>query len=458
MPTYLFTVENPPVFKGVKVPRHDTNCTYPTTQARKDCRCPKWFYISPGRLRISAHTDSWSEAESRAADWVRHHDPRIEPKTGAKLPITAKPIIEAFDDFIADKTNSGLKRPTISKIRTIRDQLETWLGEWNKKNSKEPLTYIHELELEPLKKFFYGVNAELSGTTKSKRRGYLRQLYDHCLQHGWKEVTGETVPKGEKQIPKDNPANFLKASGKPAKAADKRPLSDELYAALLAACDHYERSIKSPNKKQTANVGKRAKLVWKLMYNTGFAITDAVTAQRSRLLKRRDGTYAFNVNRKKTGKEVYLKLDQEFAKELMNVPPSPDAHPDYFFWSGEGDYDNAADSLWRLFPRLLKLVKPEIIKESMGCDADGEVIMPTPHCLRYNFAENLFLEGATIAEVARFIGDTQEVVEKHYWKMSKKVQDRLDHLMDAVNKTRRTVEVIIPKSELVIASSHAAQA
>ena len=77
--------------------------------------------------------------------------------------------------------------------------------------------------------------------------------------------------------------------------------------------------------------------------------------------------------------------------------------------------------------------------------------MPTPHCLRYNFAENLFLEGASIAEVARLLGDTQEVVEKHYWKMSEKVQQRLDNLMDSVHANRRIVD--IPASELIAPDS-----
>ena len=443
---YLFTLENPPTWEIV-IPRHHTNCDYPTTQQRTDCRCPKYMYISPGRHRISAHTDSWGEAETRAKNWCREHDPAIKSRVAE--PITPKPIIEAFKDFITDKKASGLKRGTISKVQTICDQMEAWLAKWNAEHKEdEQLVYIHQLELEPLKDFFQTSTDGLSGKTKSKRRGYLRKMFDHALQHGWKANTGETVPDGKHSIPKSNPANFLKASGKSSKAQLKGPLTDELYAAVLAACDVYQANITAFRNDHVAHVGTRAKTLWKLMYITGFAITDAVTAKRSRLKQQRDGSWAFNVARKKTQKEVFVPITRQFAMELKNVPPGPFPHPEYFFWSGRGEYDNAADTSWKLWPELLKLVEPAIIERSMGFDDEGQVIKPTPHCLRYNFAENWFLAGATIAEVARMLGDTQKVVEEHYWKMSKKVQDRINELAAKVNAVQ------LPPPSLTIEEVH----
>ncbi len=117
---YQFTASNPPTFSGVIVRKQFiSNCQYPLTGTRKRLQVPKVDLRYSGSRANSQNTISWSEAEQRGYAWVREHDPRIEH---AKK-ITPKPIDEAFEDYLKTKEGSGLKRPTLSKIRTIRKQL-----------------------------------------------------------------------------------------------------------------------------------------------------------------------------------------------------------------------------------------------------------------------------------------------------------------------------------------------
>jgi hypothetical protein len=71
--------------------------------------------------------------------------------------------------------------------------------------------------------------------------------------------------------------------------------------------------------------------------------------------------------RTKTGNPVTVLLPPKIADELRNVPPGPDAHPDYFFWSGKGRRNKAA-STWQKAMRRMWLsqlpVMPTIHPES----------------------------------------------------------------------------------------------
>ena len=168
------------------------------------------------------------------------------------------------------------------------------------------------------------------------------------------------------------------------------------------------------------------------MHKTGFAITDAITARRDRL-KLAKNLFFFDVNRKKTANPVYVEISPKFAQLLTNVATMSDTHPDYFFWSGNGDYANAADSLrQKTFVRMRKLLDEKMVREDMGVDEYGEPMWPTFHNFRYTFVENLFLKGATYPEVTTLLGDTPEVVRKHYYKFSPRLQEKANQ---AVRRT-----------------------
>jgi integrase/recombinase XerD len=103
-------------------------------------------------------------------------------------------------------------------------------------------------------------------------------------------------------------------------------------------------------------------------------------------------------------------LPLNIADELRKVPPGPDAHPDYFFWSGKGRRNKAASSWQKTMRRMWPLVKPAFDLE----DREGRRIQAKSHMFRNTFAVELLKKGVSLEHVAMLLADSQEIVRDHY--------------------------------------------
>lgn len=54
---------------------------------------------------------------------------------------------------------------------------------------------------------------------------------------------------------------------------------------------------------------------------------------------------------------------------------------------------------------------------------------PTPHRFRHTFVRILLEKGVSVADVAELIGDTEEIVRKHYSRWIASRQDRLTRIL-----------------------------
>jgi hypothetical protein len=86
-------------------------------------------------------------------------------------------------------------------------------------------------------------------------------------------------------------------------------------------------------------------------------------------------TIAWSLYRTKTGNAVTVLLPPHVAQQLRNVPPGLDAHPDYFFWSGNGQRNKAASTWQKALRRLWTLVTPPLDLR----DRRGKRIRPKSH-------------------------------------------------------------------------------
>ncbi len=77
------------------------------------------------------------------------------------------------------------------------------------------------------------------------------------------------------------------------------------------------------------------------MRSAGLSILDTTVLARTRLAAD-DGLELY---RQKTGEPVYLPLEPELANELRGLAAIPEGDPRYFFWSGHGGPEHAAN-LW----------------------------------------------------------------------------------------------------------------
>jgi len=107
--------------------RHYPPCLEPSPYFR-DCFCPKWIsgtVPDRPRIRISAHTRSWAQAERRA----RYLEIEIEdrPVRAVLRPPTIRLAITAF---LADQRARHLQAATIAKSeRFLERQLLPWCRE-----------------------------------------------------------------------------------------------------------------------------------------------------------------------------------------------------------------------------------------------------------------------------------------------------------------------------------------
>ena len=434
----------------IVVPIHRDGCKFPVTEKERDCRCPKYFYVTPGRLRISAKTDAWEVAMRRARRWEDDHDPaNVEAR--AKASLTPTGIEDAFQHLIDAKRAAGAGSAVLGKFRTLRKELIAFLKMWNQdKPASEQVHFVHQIRLDVLSAWqkTWDLNVrergrtKMSGLTKEKRKGNLVYFFDFCLQRGFIANTGSTLLLRGRMVSKDNPARFLPVIDKASAPLPRQPLTNRLYAAILNLCDGYEATLTTVNRREVQGLGCRLKMLCRLMYNVGFSITDAVIACRDRL-KTNGGRYFFDVNRKKTGKPVFVELQPSFARELQAIDNS---NPAYFFWTGEGSRENAASYWQRVFAHLRKKLDPAMLREDLGTDHAGNVIYPTWHCFRNSFAQNLFERGADVPEVATLLGDTDAVVRKHYYKFSPKLQAKAN---EAVRRTWDDAPPLTPTAPTV---------
>jgi integrase len=113
----------------------------------------------------------------------------------------------------------------------------------------------------------------------------------------------------------------------------------------------------------------------------------------------------------KTGAEVSVVIPPRLISLLASLKPVGG----YFFLRGESTSMHTLTNLWR-----------EDVKEM--CLAAG-VTPPHPHRFRHSFAADLLIKGANVQDVADLLGNSPQIVEKHYSQFIKARQDRLDSVV-----------------------------
>src|ERR1700678_2984744 len=97
MTLLLFTTQGGPVL--FVYARHTPDCDHRDDPKYRRCRCPKWIdgYVDGQRVRQSAKTRSWDQAEKKA----RGIDDASDPKKVAQPVLTT--IENAVEAYLADE-------------------------------------------------------------------------------------------------------------------------------------------------------------------------------------------------------------------------------------------------------------------------------------------------------------------------------------------------------------------
>jgi integrase/recombinase XerD len=426
----------------VIVYRHRPACKFTAPDKLGRCLCRKHLYVRETRLRIATGKRSWEAAREFGSHWQDANDPaKIKQREqAAKEEATYKLVEDAFDDFIAAKKaasdNPDGFTATESKFRTLKKQLLIFLAKHNNGLAEtERVHYVHQITSPLLDKWMATWKAK-TYWSKTKRRDNCVAFFEHCIDKKWIAYDATAKDKGNAA------RGMTRITTAKGSSIPTLPFTPVQFNAVLAATLRYEESVATVNKREVQNKSVRLHALVNLMRWSGLSITDAVTLGRDRL----GADNRLELHRTKTGNPVYLLLRPEIAEELRNVPPGPDAHPDYFFGSGRGKKNKAASTWQKALRKLWKLVRPPLVLK----DRDGKRLAPKSHMLRNTFAVELLKKKVSLDHVAVLLGDNPETVREHYFKWVPELQQVLD---DEVKKTWKDEPIILNDADRAVSEA-----
>ena len=168
----------------------------------------------------------------------------------------------------------------------------------------------------------------------------------------------------------------------------------------MKACKAYE----GPNK-------VRLIILTDLMLATGLAIGDATTLPKGRVVKTHSG-YSVELRRAKTGVAVSCPIPTDLAKAILAL------EGDTPFWSGRSDLEDITKNWRKIYTKIFK-----------AAGVDGH-----PHQFRHTMAKRLLVKGVSAGFVASVLGDSEEIVRRHYSKWIPERQAAVDKAIRATWK------------------------
>jgi integrase len=172
-----------------------------------------------------------------------------------------------------------------------------------------------------------------------------------------------------------------------------------------------------------------------LMRYYGLRISDVATLRRDRIQGSQIMLHAV-----KNGATVWLPLYSDVlrALECVPLPKGVSAETEYFFWSGAG----ARDGHIKTVVRTLQAV---FVKSG--------VANAHAHRFRHTLATEILVKGGSIEDAANILGDSPEIIRKHYMKWSREYQRRTEAIMARVHGTYTARENFAPVNPVIAANT-----
>jgi integrase/recombinase XerC len=372
--------------------RHTSTCRF-RSKGRDylKCDCPLWAdgYVDGKRtLRKSLETRDMARARKKASA-LESPDRRIY-----------RTIAEATTAFLEHCESEGLKFSTYRKYRNTLAKLREFC-------EKRGVDSVNELDTNVLDKFRAGRG--LKPITSSKELQVLRQFCGFCTDRKWMESNTAKRIKGPRNI----------------KPNDVEPFTSIEVGQIIAACgligtSAYER------------IRARA-IVMALRYT---ALRLGVVAMLARDRISRDGQrWRVFLRTEKSGKPVFLPIPQQL-KDALDATPIPrgiKGESKHFFWNGI----SSERSMKSIVERSLRAVF------SKSCVPHAHA-----HRFRHTLATELLGRGASFEEIADILGNSPDIVRKHYAKWSVARQSRIDELMEGVHSDATYITQGVPTTRV----------
>lgn len=350
--------------------RHNpAKCSSKDTQNCSSKRRP-----CPIWIRGSKPDGSYIREPLKSRDWTKALDIMREMEvTGQRpaLPARSDVTIEEWrDQFIKNAKTENISEETIRKYRLLFKQLLAYTEE---QGIRTPAS----MDLESLQQFrSTWTDKPLS---KSKKQERLRSIFKFAFTRKWISenpalLLGRIKVERTQQIPfsPDEMKKILEAAVK---------AGPEVYTFILT------------------------------MRFSGLRIGDVAALRADSL----EGNHLV-LRTEKTGTPVKVLLPNVVADALRKVKRK---NPSYFFWNGRSKLASVTD-LWRTH-RIKPVFEAAKIKDAH------------PHRFRHTFAVELLKQGTRAGTVAILLGNTEQIVIKHYSAWVKERQKGLDEAVEKAN-------------------------
>jgi site-specific recombinase XerD len=351
--------------------RHRLSCGRSSERYRR-CQCPIYVEGSLGgeQIRKSLDLTSWEAASDLVAQW------NAAGQIGG-VRIEIPDVVNAIAKHVADAEARNLQP---ASLRKIRDIIEHRLHRYCERKGYRQL---RQIDVDAVREFRNELVRHYSPNSAKKRFEYIRAFFRFCHQSGWIQL---------------NPALVVKPPiGESSEIETFEPGEIE---RMLAVAHRFN----TRGKFGAGNRKRIAAMILLLRYS-GLRISDAAVLARNRLHDDK-----LLIRTIKTRSVVWCPLPPQVVQALAESP-SDDSR--YFFWNGSC-LPTSTVKIWeRTFERVFELAQIPEHKAFV-------------HNFRHTFATDLLTRGIPIEDVAALLGNTVQVVERHYAHFVKARRDAIE--------------------------------
>ena len=239
------------------------------------------------------------------------------------------------------------------------------------------------------------------------------RAYQACPCPLWAE--GRSLRTNDWAVAQRAIAGPHKPKAKASRAVEHtQPYSQAEVEAIRTAC----------GKLKTLGAQHRATALIALLSETGMRISDASLLRRDAIQRQDDGQVWLHFRAKKNGNEVTLPLQELTYQLLTTLYPvtntvTNSGSGEFYFHSVSSKPERTIARMERLLSRVFRL---------------SGVPHAHAHRWRHSLASRLAETGADLRLIARVLGDTIEVAEKHYIKLTKEYRGRVAEAFEAINR------------------------
>jgi site-specific recombinase XerD len=359
------------------------------------CSCPIWCDgdLRGERYGRSLKTNNWQRAIRLAEQLERPNaersdlipceqqgcNVRVESGRCDKHRLAVPKAIEAYL-----KANPDISHGTLRNYKRTLTFLQAYLA-------NSGIDNVHQIDRPIIDDFRH--SRKIASSTWTKELEIVRSFFRYCAESEWINKS----PAANVKMPKN------------IKPSDIEPYSQNEIIKILAACDligkrPYERL--------------RARAMTLLLRYTALRIGDVALLAKDRI--RAGEIYLRTL---KNGKAVKLPVPAELQAAL-DATPEPlgtKGESKYFFWSGNGTERSMIRDATRTMAAVFR---------------KSGVVRAHAHRFRHTLATEILENGGTFEDAAEVLGNSPNIIRKHYAKWSRGRQERISTLLNSIFATR----------------------